>query len=92
METQRTEEEKIIHNFFTPEGRVKALPAQQKKQLVVLAKLAESFNLGQVYTEKEVNDILRRFNDDFVMLRRALVDFHFLTRANGIYQKVQPDS
>ena len=47
--------------------------------------LARRFTPGVRYTEVEVNRELMAVADDYVSLRRALVDFGFLDRADGRY-------
>ncbi|MDP9356578.1 MAG: DUF2087 domain-containing protein, partial [Chloroflexota bacterium] len=44
------------------------------------------FEPGREYPEKEVNAILRSAHEDVATLRRDLVDFGFMVRANGIYR------
>lgn len=74
---------KVVANFSDPGGRIKALPAQQKKLLAVLRHVARSFEPGVRYPEKQVNEILKQFSDDTATLRRLLVDFRFLARQGG---------
>ena len=74
---------KILNNFLTPTGRIKELPAQQKKLLVVLKHVAQAFEPERKYSEKEVNELLKQFTDDPVTVRRYLVDFKLLGRAGG---------
>lgn len=76
---------KLLGDFLTPEGRLKALPAQNKKLLVVLRYVLENFKSSERYSEKQVNEILRRFYDDTASLRRYLVDNQMLRREQGIY-------
>jgi hypothetical protein len=76
---------KVLSDFLTPEGRLKALPAQNKKLLVILRYILENFKPGEQYPEKRVNEILRRFYDDPASLRRYLVDNQMLQREQGIY-------
>lgn len=38
------------------------------------------FDENKKYSEVEVNEILRPVYDDFVLLRRYLIDYKFLTR------------
>jgi hypothetical protein len=66
-----------------PDGRLKTLPAQRKKQLVILRHILQAFETGVQYTEKQVNDILRRFSEDTASLRRDLVDLGWLAREGG---------
>lgn len=60
-------------------------PAKRAKRLVVLDHLAQLFEIGVRYTEPEVNDLLRPFNDDVATSRRYLVDEEFLDRGEGRY-------
>ena len=76
---------KVLSDFLTPEGRIKALPVQNKKLLVILRHLLPSFVPGEKYAEKQVNEILKRFFDDPATLRRYLVDNQMLQRDKGIY-------
>jgi biotin operon repressor len=59
------------------------IPAKQKKLMPVLRYLTQRFEPGRQYTEREVNDIIRQLHDDYVTLRRLLIDFHFLDRHSG---------
>jgi hypothetical protein len=62
--------------------RTEALRAAHGKRLVVLDHLACLFEPGRRYPEPEVNELLKRFHDDYAMLRRYLVDDGFLDRAD----------
>ncbi|MDO4543981.1 MAG: DUF2087 domain-containing protein [Clostridia bacterium] len=71
-----------IKNFLDDEGRLYRLPAKQKMKVLALAYLAEKFESGAVYTEKQVNETLRlwhTFNDP-ATLRREMYDFRFFDR------------
>jgi len=61
------------------------LPRKRSKRLVVLDRLAQEFEPGTHYPEREVNRILRPFDDDVATLRRYLVDEGFLDRSDGEY-------
>ena len=54
------------------------------KRLVVLDHVAKVFELGVRYPEREVDALLRVFFDDYVTLRRYLVDEDFLSRSEGL--------
>ncbi len=79
--------QKVLRTFFKF-GRVKAIPAQLKKFLIILERLAEEFEPGRRYTEREVNQALVEFNDDVATLRRGLIDAGLLERENSIYWRV----
>ncbi len=76
--------DKVLHDFFVGE-RLKEVPASRKKRLVVLIWLAERFEPGRAYPEREVNLILQRHHPDFAWLRRELVDHRLLLREGGVY-------
>lgn len=80
-------DQKIIDTFFR-DGRLAIMPARRGKLLVVLAELSRSFEPGRRYAEREVNEILGAFHDDFAALRRYLVDDQFLARENGVYWRL----
>lgn len=74
---------KVLRNFLTPDGRIKDFPAQEKKLEVVLRYVLKSFEPGVRYTEKQVNEILMRFNVDYSFLRRSLIESRMLAREAG---------
>jgi hypothetical protein len=78
------EEEAVLRNYFRG-GRLRELPARQSKRRIVLTRLALEFDAGVRYPEREVNEVLRRFHDDYATLRRYLVDEGFLSRQKAIY-------
>lgn len=75
----------VLGRFFDSAGRLKNLPAKQSRQLAVFDLIAQRFVPGVRYTEIEVNHELMQVYDDYVSLRRGLVDFGLLDRANGVY-------
>lgn len=86
---EQTEEErfraKVLRDFFDGE-RLKQIPAQRKKRVVVLQHLVERFVPTTIYSEREVNDALRVAHDDVATLRRELVDYGYMHRERGLYR------
>ena len=76
-------ERKVMTSFTDAGGRVTAFPVQEKKFMVILRYVLKAFEPGLIYTEKQVNEILGRYNEDTAMLRRSLVDYHMLAREGG---------
>jgi hypothetical protein len=70
---------------FIVDGRVPQLPAAWAKRRIVLEHIVSVFEPGVKYPEKDVNAILRAWNDDHAALRRYLVDEGLLERAVGLY-------
>lgn len=71
---------KVLDNFLTPDGRIKSFPAQMKKHEAILRYVVKAFEPGERYTEKQVNQILSQFSDDFAHLRRDLIDARMMAR------------
>ncbi|MBX3084281.1 MAG: metalloregulator ArsR/SmtB family transcription factor [Anaerolineae bacterium] len=77
-------EDKQVLLDHTTNGRLTHLPTKQKKTLVILRWLATLFQPDTLYTEPQVNTILKSvYEPDFVSLRRDLVDFGYLRRERG---------
>jgi len=74
---------KVLSSFTDPDGRIKAFPVQDKKFQVILRHVLKAFEPGVRYSEKEVNEILVRFNDDTASLRRGLVEYKLMAREGG---------
>ena len=74
---------KVLATFITSDGRIKAFPMQERKFRVLLRHILPSFSHGVRYTEKRVNEILSKYNDDTARLRRWLVDFGYMAREGG---------
>lgn len=65
-------------------GQLTQLPNKQKKLLVILRWLATLFEPDRRYSEAEVNEVLKNvYAEDFVSLRRDLVDMGYLRRERG---------
>jgi DNA-binding transcriptional ArsR family regulator len=78
-------ERRKVLDAFVHDGRITTLPAAHGKRVVVLDWLAQSFEPGVRYPEREVNEILAACHPDTAMLRRYLVDEGLLDRAGGEY-------
>jgi hypothetical protein len=78
-------DDRVLRNFMTDDGRLHTIPSKRAKRLVVLDHIAQSFEPGRTYQEREVNAIIERFHPDYAALRRYLVDDQFLTREENVY-------
>jgi hypothetical protein len=70
---------------FVEDGRIVQMPARRSRRLVVLDWVVQRFEVGQRYTELDVNARLRPAFEDVAALRRYLVDERFLDREDGWY-------
>jgi hypothetical protein len=70
---------KILRDYLNADGTIRQVPEQKKLQ-PILDYLIENFEFDRNYTEREVNTIIKRFNEDTAGLRRDLVDAGMLAR------------
>jgi hypothetical protein len=83
-----SEQERAVLAAFFDGERLKEIPVNLRKRMVVLAWLAERFDRGERYSERQVNEIITRHYPDYAALRRELVDQGFMLRENGVYWRV----
>jgi len=74
---------KVVAHYLDGRGRIPVLPGQRKKFEAVLRYVLKDFQPGERYTERQVNEMLARYNEDTALLRRELVSHGWLKRAGG---------
>ncbi|MBO4879393.1 MAG: metalloregulator ArsR/SmtB family transcription factor [Clostridia bacterium] len=90
-EQQKREEEyrrKVIKAFFEY-GRLISIPVQRKKKLICYEQIAENFEFGRVYEEKEVNEIISPIHEDYCTIRRDMIGEGILSRDGGKYIRLK---
>ena len=78
METQSNLPQ--VDQFFDEFGALISIPAKQNKKLAVLRVIAEALDANRKYSERELNEILLRFNDDTAAIRRHMIEFGIMER------------
>lgn len=78
--------EAVLKNFFTSAGRLKSIPAQLKKKLIVLEYLVSKLEMGRKYAEREINAFIQDYHDDFATLRREFIMHQYMFRDNEVYE------
>jgi len=69
---------------YTQAGKITSLPAKRSRLIVLLRWLAGLFEPGRMYSEAEVNTVIKSvYETDFVSLRRDLIDMGYLRRERG---------
>lgn len=78
------EREKILQTYFKDglDGAVEIFPSKEKRKIIVLQHILKRFDKDQKYTEKEVNEIIKTAHDDYVTVRRYLIEYGFIDRNN----------
>lgn len=83
-----SDEQRVLSDFFDGD-RLRTIPAQRKKRVVVLQYLLRRFERGRAYTEREVNDLLGQAHEDVATLRRELVMYGLMQRDCGLYRRTE---
>ncbi|AIQ36218.1 MULTISPECIES: metalloregulator ArsR/SmtB family transcription factor [Paenibacillus] len=78
--------ESVLRNFFSKDGRLRQIPAQYKKKLIALQYMVEKLEPRVVYTEKEINEFIKQFHEDFATIRREFIMHQFMYRENDKYE------
>lgn len=76
------ENEDILKAYFKEglDGPLHDFPKKEKKKIAILHHIIKRFDLNKRYTEKEVNEILSNVYNDYVTLRRYLIEYGFMDR------------
>ncbi|MGL5379879.1 DUF2087 domain-containing protein [Clostridium sp.] len=74
------EKVKVIKTYMDETGGLKSYPSKEKKKIILLEEITKNFTISKRYSEKEINRILKRIYEDYVTIRRALIQYGFLDR------------
>ena len=81
-------QKEVLSNFFKY-GKLTQIPTQRKKREIVLAEIANEFQLEREYGEREVNEIIMRFHEDYCLIRREMIAFGIMTREHETYKRIK---
>ena len=90
-EQQKREEayrRKVISAFFEY-GKLRSIPVQRKKKLICYEQIAARFEIGKVYEEKEVNEIILAVHEDYCTIRRDMISEGIFRREGNRYIRVK---
>jgi hypothetical protein len=79
---------KVLQDILLPDGRLKVIPAQRKKREAVLKHILNAFKPDIHYSEQQVNEILAHFHEDTATLRREMIAYKMMRRAEGEYWRI----
>jgi biotin operon repressor len=84
---------KILKDYLNDDGTIAQLPTNRRKLDVILRYLAEQYEVGKTYTEKQVNQIIGALNEDISGLRRDLISVGLLGRERdgSAYWRIKPE-
>lgn len=77
-----------VLNSFMEYGKLKSIPSQRKKERIILEEISKDMQAGKEYSEKEINEIIMRYYDDYCTLRRDMISEGILQRKGSIYKRI----
>jgi hypothetical protein len=82
----------VFKSYFESKDPLKLIifPSKEKKKYLTLHFIKDVFKFDVIYTESEVNALLKPIYHDYVTIRRYLIDYGFLKRARdgSMYQRM----
>ena len=82
MEKETAVYREKLRRYYADNGKLIQYPQKRPMRILALVKIAEQFENGKQYTEKEVNEKIKEtivFND-VELIRRELYEYKFLDR------------
>lgn len=79
----KEDQDKILQKYFTVGTNIvslKKFPPKEKQRLVVLREIVKHLKKEQIYDEQELNQNLKIIYEDYVLIRRYLIEYGFLDR------------
>lgn len=77
----------VVRNFTDRDGRLKSIPTQLKKKLIVLEHLVDGLEADRAYEESEINAYIRLYHEDYATIRREFIVQGFMSRDQEIYRR-----
>ncbi|MCM3216499.1 DUF2087 domain-containing protein [Niallia taxi] len=76
------EQEKTVRKYFEDqqEAKLKKFPLKEKQRLIILREIIKHIDNDKTYSEKALNDILKPIYEDYVLIRRLLIEYGFIDR------------
>jgi hypothetical protein len=76
----------VLNAFLNKEGKLKNIPSQKKKKLVILEYLVRKLD-EESYSELQINQFIKQYHEDFCTIRREFIVNGYMDREAGFYKK-----
>ena len=80
-----TEDEATVLGRFFSGDRLVEIPSSAVKRRLVLERIAQEFEPGERYAERDVNFKIQLIHSDYAAIRRYMIDEGLMDRADGSY-------
>jgi len=76
------EQQKTVSKYFEdqPEAKLRKFPLKEKQRLIILREILKRIDNEVIYSETALNDILKPIYEDYVLIRRLLIEYGFIDR------------
>ncbi|WP_082686321.1 DUF2087 domain-containing protein [Bacillus coahuilensis] len=71
--------------FLLKDGKLKYIPSQLKKKLIILEHIVEGLDSTRTYNEIELNEVILTYHEDFCTIRREFIVQGFMDRSSSEY-------
>lgn len=88
MENEEAYRKQVLKTFFK-NGMLLKLPAQNRKKDVVLKKISSKLLQDHMYSDDELNEILKKIYPDFANLKVELLKSRFMKTTKGLHHLVK---
>ncbi len=78
------DEARMLGRFFSG-GRLVEIPSSARERRLVLERIAQEFEPGERYAERDVKFKIQLIHADYAAIRRYMVEEGFMDRADGAY-------
>lgn len=79
-----SEEQELLEKYF-PKGigqELTRFPKREKHKIIILRAITKLFDKTKQYTEKELNEAIQPMYEDYVQIRRYLIEYGFMDRTD----------
>lgn len=67
---------------FFKDNKLVQIPKKEKDKIRLFDWFVTLFDASKTYTEKEINEVIKRIYDDYAIIRRYMVDYGYLKRTD----------
>ncbi|MET3138153.1 hypothetical protein AAKU61_002518 [Undibacterium sp. GrIS 1.2] len=87
LESTDAESQRVMQ-AFVQNNRLKKIPDQRKKRLVILRWLVNQLQTERRYAESEINQFFLQYHEDYATLRREMITNMLMKREDGVYWRL----
>lgn len=80
-EITKKEYQDTLKKYLDSNGAIISFPKKEKRKIILLTEISKIFKFNEIYSEIQINRILIRIYEDYVLIRRYLIEYGFLDRS-----------